>query len=125
MSMKKGRNETHCALSYWRLISWLASSTPNTGKHAPTFLAGWHGTLALSFTSYVSMKTYLSREPPDPSIRAVVYDAEAWPLTPVAEQRDPARHAALAAALAHSAHLLLIATPATNLASVAASGDPL
>lgn len=89
------------------------------GKSAPAFLMDWRSPWALSFASYAAMRTRLSTEPLDPHVRAVVYDAEGRPLTPLAEQRDPAHYTALAVALVRRRHLLLDATPATDLVTVA------
>lgn len=88
------------------------------GKSPPAFLVDWRSPWALSFASYAAMRSRLSTEPLDPHVQAVVYDDEAWPLSPRAEQRDPVRYTAMAAALAHQYHLILVATPATNLATV-------
>jgi len=52
----------------------------------------------------------------------VLYDPEAWSFTPVAEQRDPVRAAARAAAVAHAHGLRLIVTPALNLTTILAPG---
>ncbi len=88
------------------------------GKSPPAFLMSWRSPWALSFASYAAMRLRLSTEPLDPHVQAVVYDDEAWPLSPRAEQRNPVRYTAMAAALAHRYHLILVATPATNLATV-------
>ena len=52
----------------------------------------------------------------------VLYDPEAWSFTPAAEQRDPVRAAAQAAAVAHAHGLRFIVTPALNLTSVLSTG---
>ncbi len=58
--------------------------------------------------------------------RAVLYDPEVWPYTPVAEQRDPVRAAQQAAAVTRAHHLTLIVAPALDLATVQPrSGGPL
>jgi hypothetical protein len=48
----------------------------------------------------------------------VLYDPEAWPFTPAAEQRDPVRAAARAAVVAHDHGLRLIVAPGLNLTTV-------
>ena len=53
----------------------------------------------------------------------VLYDPEAWSFTPVAEQRDPVRAAAQAAAAAHAHGLRFIASPALNLTTVLNPGS--
>jgi hypothetical protein len=55
--------------------------------------------------------------------QAVLYDPEAWPFTPVAEQHDPVAATALAARAARHAGLQLIVAPALNLTSVLAPGS--
>ncbi|MFE3193205.1 hypothetical protein ACFXHA_29665 [Nocardia sp. NPDC059240] len=75
-----------------------------------------------SFTSLDAMRSALDHGL-DQSVRAVLYDNEAWSLTPAAEQQDPAGAQSRAAELAHSHHLLLIATPATDLTRVLAPGE--
>ena len=58
--------------------------------------------------------------------RAVLYDPEAWPYTPVAEQRNPVRAAREAAAVTRAHHLTLIVAPALDLATARPrSGGPL
>jgi hypothetical protein len=49
---------------------------------------------------------------------AVLYDCEAWPFTPTAEQHDPVGATSKAKAVAHSHGLALIVAPALNLATV-------
>lgn len=53
-----------------------------------------------------------------PGTGAVLYDPEAWSLTPASQQQDPARAAAQAAAVAHAHGLRLIVAPALNLTTV-------
>ncbi|HEU5332653.1 MAG TPA: hypothetical protein VFU73_07820 [Actinocrinis sp.] len=80
--------------------------------------AGWTSTPTASFTSYASLRSALTGGTLDPRIKAVLYDNEHWDLTPILEQREPARYDQLAAQLAHQHHLLFIATPAINLVNV-------
>jgi hypothetical protein len=49
--------------------------------------------------------------------RAVLYDPEVWPYTPVSEQRNPVRAAQQAAAITRAHHLSLIVAPALDLAT--------
>ncbi|HEV7207121.1 MAG TPA: glycosyltransferase family 2 protein [Mycobacteriales bacterium] len=56
-------------------------------------------------------------------VRAVLYDAESWSFTPTAEQHDPDRYYAAAAAVAHAHGLLLIAAPGLDLV-VNRCGEP-
>jgi hypothetical protein len=55
--------------------------------------------------------------------QAVVYDPEAWALTPLSEQLDPAGAVARAAAAARGRGLQFIAAPALNLTTVLAPGS--
>ena len=61
-----------------------------------------------------------------PGTRAVLYDPEVWPYTPVTEQRNPVQAAQQAAAVARAHHLTFIAAPALDLATAQPrSGGPL
>jgi hypothetical protein len=95
-----------------------------------TFLVGATGTApvsgamrTVSFTSYQAMQQQLAGPGLPAGTTAVLYDNEDWSLTPVAEQRDPAKYEELAAKLAHAHHLLFISTPAVDLTDVLAPGD--
>ena len=58
--------------------------------------------------------------------RAVLYDPEVWPYTPVTEQRNPVRAAQEAAAVTRAHHLTLIVAPALDLVSAQPrSGGPM
>ena len=58
--------------------------------------------------------------------RAVLYDPEVWPYTPVTEQRDPVQAARQAAAVTRAHHLTLIVAPALDLATAQPrTGGPL
>jgi hypothetical protein len=48
-------------------------------------------------------------------VRAILYDIEAWPMTPAAEQADPVGSITTAAGLVHGAGLRFIAAPAVDL----------
>jgi hypothetical protein len=56
--------------------------------------------------------------------RAVLYDPEAWPFTPVTEQHDPAKAARQALRLAHAHGLRLIVAPALNLTTLRPASGP-
>jgi hypothetical protein len=75
-----------------------------------------------TFTSYATLRTALADGTLPRGTRAVLYDNEDWTLTPVNEQRNPAKYEALAAALAHAHHLLFVSTPATTLTDRLAPG---
>jgi hypothetical protein len=53
---------------------------------------------------------------------AMLYDPEAWPFTPAAQQREPALATARAAALAHRHGLRFFVAPALSLTNVLAPG---
>jgi hypothetical protein len=58
--------------------------------------------------------------------RAVLYDPEVWPYTPVTEQRNPVQAARQAAAVTRAHHLTLIVAPALDLTTAQRrSGGPL
>lgn len=80
-------------------------------------------TRTATFTSYATLRTTLAGRGLPRGTRAVLYDDEDWSLTPKAEQRNPAKYEALAAALVHARHLLFVSTPATTLTDVLAPGD--
>jgi hypothetical protein len=73
-----------------------------------------------TFTSYAALSSALAAGHLPAGTRAILYDDEDWPLTPVREQQDPARYEQLAADLAHAHHLLFVSTPATDLTTVLA-----
>jgi hypothetical protein len=76
----------------------------------------------VTFTSYAKLSAALADGALPRGARAVLYDNEHWPLTPVAEQQNPAKYEALAAAAVHAHHLLFVSTPATTLTDVLAPG---
>jgi hypothetical protein len=77
---------------------------------------------AVTFSSAAALAEAVGRDLPADT-QAVLYDPEAWPFTPVAEQQDPVGAAALAARAARSAGLQLIVAPALSLTSVLAPGS--
>jgi hypothetical protein len=56
--------------------------------------------------------------------KAVLYDPEAWPFTPLPEQRDPANAARQALRLAHAHGLQLIVAPALSLTTLRPASGP-
>ncbi|HEU0276407.1 MAG TPA: hypothetical protein VFQ95_01090 [Rhodanobacteraceae bacterium] len=64
----------------------------------------------------------VARAARDPAIVAVLYDPEAWKMTPRAEQRDPVAAACKAETIAHAHGKLLIVAPAVDLLRVLAPG---
>jgi hypothetical protein len=77
---------------------------------------------AVTFSSAAALAEAVGRGLPA-GTQAVLYDPEAWPFTPVAEQHDPVAATALAARAARPAGLQLIVAPALSLTSVLAPGS--
>ncbi|MGC8461696.1 MAG: hypothetical protein ACP5OR_07645 [Candidatus Dormibacteria bacterium] len=75
-----------------------------------------HALDTASFTNAQQLIAAIGTFPP--STKAVLFDDEAWPLTPEVEQQSPATYEHLACQAAHAHHLLFIATPAVDLTSV-------
>jgi hypothetical protein len=95
------------------------------GNHH-TFMTGTGGLAGavrtVTFTSYAHLRATLSQGTLPAGTQAVLYDNEAWSLTPRPEQQDPARYERLAAQVVHAHHLLFVSTPATDLTDVLAPG---
>jgi hypothetical protein len=76
----------------------------------------------VTFTSAAALTAAVSGGQLRTGVYGVLYDPEAWPFTPQAEQRDPVSAAARAAAVAHAHGLRFIVTPALNLSTVLSPG---
>jgi hypothetical protein len=87
-------------------------------------LAGVGTVPVMTVSAIASLRSALAGRQLPHGTRAVLYDPEAWPFTPLAEQNDPVRAAAHAAALAHAHGLQLIVAPALNLTSVLDPASP-
>jgi len=87
-------------------------------------LAGITAKPVMTFASATALEEAVTGGRLPAGTYGVLYDPEAWPLTPVAEQRDPVQAATRAAAVAHAHGLRLIVTPALNLTTVLAPGPP-
>jgi len=72
----------------------------------------------VTFASAAALKSAVDAGQLPSGTFGVLYDPEAWPFTPVAEQRNPVRAATAAAAAAHAHGLQLIVAPAIDLATV-------
>jgi hypothetical protein len=68
-----------------------------------------------AFASYAKMRAVLDAGALPPGIKAVLYDPEDWPFTPVDEQLNLAAYAQDVASLAHAHGLTFIDTPAQDL----------
>jgi hypothetical protein len=82
-----------------------------------------HAVTAQTFTSYAELEQAFADATIAPTTKAILFDIERWRFTPENEQLDPVGFTAKAAALAHQHGLLLIATPATNLANLTRPGS--
>lgn len=82
------------------------------GQQPLTLAGAWP---AVVFTSAASLVRAVQSGELPARTQAVLYDPEAWPYTPVSEQRDPVGATARAAAAAHAAGLQLIAAPGLDL----------
>jgi len=80
--------------------------------------------LVVVFASATALENAVTAGQLPAATYGVLYDPEAWPFTPAAEQRDPVRAATRAAAVAHAHGLRFIVTPALNLTSVLKPGNP-
>jgi len=81
-------------------------------------LAGVAAEPVVTFASAAALEKAVSRGQLRGGIYGVLYDPEAWPFTPVAEQHDPVGAADLAAAVAHAHGLRFIVAPGLNLTTV-------
>jgi hypothetical protein len=87
-----------------------------------TLPGAWRAEIVRTYTSVADLERAAGRGAIGPEVRAVLYDNEAWPFTPEAEQRDPAGFTERAAALARACGVALIAAPAVTLTRVLAPG---
>jgi hypothetical protein len=83
-------------------------------------LPGLNAVPVISFSAVSDAATALAGATCPWGAQAVLYDPEAWPFTPAAEQQDPVSGTARVAALAHARGLSLIAAPALSLTTVLA-----
>ena len=81
-------------------------------------------TPVLGYRSYAAFAADIAAGAIGPWFKAVLYDNEKWPDTPVAEQEDPWTYMPMFGQLAHANGLLFIATPARDLGNVATSRYP-
>lgn len=96
-------------------------NTPNAYVMAPREdldLVPPRAVAVINFPSFAAMRAALGAGRVDARYGAVLYDCEAWKFTPLEEQKNPVYYYGLAAELAHSHHLKLIAAPATTLRKV-------
>lgn len=74
------------------------------------------------YASYAQMLAAFSEGTLPGKYKAVIYDNERWPATPIAEQEDPSYYEGLVARLLHQQGLIYIAAPAPDL--MWATGKP-
>ena len=84
---------------------------------------GVDAALVVTFSAVAALGDALAGNRLPTGTRAVLLDLEAWSFTPAGEQRDPARAAVRAAALAHAHGLKIIVAPALDLTTVMAPGS--
>ncbi len=84
---------------------------------------GWSSVPTMHFTSQGAFARAAAMGQLPGGLQAVVYDNEAWSLTPAAEQRDPGYYEQQFAALAHSEGLTAIMTPALDLVAGLSCGS--
>lgn len=90
-----------------------------TGPNLPPAYRDWRAVRTHSAPSLDA----LQRAAGDASAGALLYDDEAWEMTPPDEQHDPAAAACRAASIAHQQGKILIATPAIDLMRILAPGE--
>jgi len=76
----------------------------------------------VTFASAAALKRAIRARQLPSGIFGVLYDPEAWPFTPTAEQQNPVQAATSAAAMAHAHGIRLIVAPALDLTTVLATG---
>jgi hypothetical protein len=86
-------------------------------------LSGVDAMPVVTFSAVAELRSALAGNTLPAGTGAVLYDPEVWQFTPAAEQRDPVKAAAQAAALAHAHGLRLIVSPALNLTTVLDPGS--
>ncbi|QBD77042.1 hypothetical protein EPA93_13925 [Ktedonosporobacter rubrisoli] len=102
---------------------WSQADSMRFFDNAHTYVIGqgpanWQSVSTRSFTSYMALQAAFAAHSIPSSVQAIVYDNEAWQFTPVEEQQHFALFVQKVADLVHSHHMLLIATPATDLTRV-------
>ena len=90
-----------------------------TGRyHEDPIPPGWTSVPTANFKSYAEFRSVVEAGRMHPSIRAVLYDPEAWSLTPPAEQRDVVAYMQRFSALARAHGWKVILTPSNDLMNV-------
>jgi len=104
-------------------LAHLAPATTTVIAHTPTLpttQAPWQGGVVLDATSMAGVRADLAADPQDP----VLLDLEAWPLTPLAEQRTAPQVELAAGALMQAHGSTLVSAPAIDLGHVLVPGKP-
>jgi hypothetical protein len=105
--------------TYFNVSTTFETSYGN-GRFSP---AAPNATATAKFTDETALEAAISGGTLPPNTQAVMYDAENWSFTPMAQRQDPATYYKRAADAAHAAGLKFIADPATNLANVVNPGS--
>jgi hypothetical protein len=87
-------------------------------------LDNFRTTPVLGYRSYAAFAADIAAGAIGPWFKAVLYDNEKWPDTPLAEQEDPWTYMPMFGQLAHANGLRFVATPARDLGNVATSRYP-
>jgi hypothetical protein len=90
-----------------------------SGENVPADYKDWSAVRTRAVANLAGLDAAVN----DPETRAVLYDPEAWEMTPRDEQTDPVSAVCGAAAVAHAHHKVLIATPAVDLLRFLAPGS--
>jgi len=84
-------------------------------SHGRPDLLAPRASLAFDFTSANELTRALNQNRVSAAVSYLLLDLERWPLTPVAEQRDPIGALRRAVSVAHAHHKCVIFTPALDL----------
>lgn len=79
-------------------------------------------TLLERFTSYATMQQAFDSGSILPGVKAIMYDNEAWALTPANEKAAPFKYAQEAQTLVHQHGMTFVFAPAVNLATLTSAG---
>lgn len=127
----------------WVMTGWnihqLDQLSPATASHffnTPTSFAtgptaatspvadGFAAAGVLVYNSYAQFAADIASHAIAPSYQWVMYDPEAWALTPLSEQQNPARYLPQFAQLAHASGLKVIEAPGRDLGLVPGAACP-
>lgn len=105
------RQKTFPLVAQRRLLDSPCTLLVTLGTHLPAAYRGWRAVRVQRATSLRGIAHLADHT----AAHVLLYDPEAWPWTPRAEQLHPVKAVCRAAALAHAQGKVLIATPAVDL----------